>query len=379
MYESPSLTPLSYRTKFAGPSVGTEQEFLGVRVGKKANGGSLLAEVVKDGELLVQVTTDIGGGGDAPEGYRGYTLELKTSPTEVSDDGGWSRRTNAVKEVLNAIGQFVLSKDDCSFTTGDLGEFEVVVHNSDHVVYKDSSSSGVTRSSKHATYGLPFAHLGTDESGAELVRAAGWYREWSVEFDKITGEWADENRARAVFYYLRSVLLKLTDLTSSYSLAVHNLKELKGFTGNLYDSHVKNKWGVLPRTAPWRAFDLLSIGDQKLLKPTLVARPNEVTDQAIWTAAVWHIVQGLDLAGHAPTPPVFTEVELPGTLFEFRSSIPVTFKHAFVVLEGESVGFAGDKPTKVNIDPSDTVNILRVSLKPPYQEDSDSDDSDSDD
>ncbi|GAA2996045.1 actin cross-linking domain-containing toxin [Actinokineospora diospyrosa] len=374
-------SPLDYRTSFAGPSVGTEQEFLGVRLGKARLGGSLIAEVVSDGALLVQITTDIGGGEDAPEGYLGYTMEIKTSPTEVGDEDGWGLRTTAIRSVLAAIAELVKSGSDTrSLTSGKLDDFDLVVHNAEHVFYKtDSWSSGVTSSSRHATYGLPFADLGTTAPGAQLVQKAHWYRDWSEEFDLITGTWVARDRALATYNYLRSVLIQLAELTTRYSLAVHNLGELKGNTGNLYDSPVKNAWGTLPRTAPLLAIGLLPEGDRERVKTALRARPGSVTDTQVWTAVVWHIFQSLTLAGHTPAQPTYATSK-PGTLFEFRSGIPVAFKHAFVLIEGEAGGFAGEvqeAKTKKPVD--DDLQSKIKALRPPGSDDSDDEEEESSD
>ncbi|MBM7774998.1 hypothetical protein JOD54_005202 [Actinokineospora baliensis] len=375
-------SPLDYRTTFTGPSVGTEQEFLGVRLGKAGSGGSLIAEVVADGRLLVQVTTDIGGGEDAPEGYLGYTMELKTSPTEVADEDGWAARTAAIRAVVKAIGSMVKSGSDTrAFSSGKLEDFDLVVHNTEHVVYKtDSWSSGVSGSSRHATYGLPFADLGTTSAGAQLVQKAHWYLDWSEEFDLITGPWVARDRALATYNYLRSVLVQLAALTTKHSLAVHNLGELRGYTGNLYDSSVKNSWGTLPRTAPLLAIGLLPQADQERVKTALRARPSRVTDTQVWTAVVWHIFQSLTLAGHTPAQPTYATGR-PGTLFEFRSGIPVDFKHAFVLVEGEAGGFAGEvQEAKGDKKPlSDDLQSKIKALRPPGSDDSDDEEDESSD
>ncbi|SER26408.1 actin cross-linking domain-containing toxin [Actinokineospora terrae] len=368
-----------YRSEFAGPSVGTEQELLGVRIGRKASGGSEIADVVSGGQVLVQITTDIGGGGDAPFGYLGYTMEIKTSPTEVTDVAGWELRRGAIREVIAAIADMVLVKGG-SFTGGKLGAYDLVVHNGDHVVYgADTLSTGVSGSSRHATFGLPFALLGTEH--AALVSKAGWYEDWSEEFDLIEGSspWVDRDRSLRVYNYLRSVLTRLARLTSDYSLAVHDLYDLKGFTGNLYDSAIKNRWGVLPRTSPWVAIELLAKSDRERIRPTLLKCPSRVTDPVIWSAAVSHITQHRSLAGHTPKAPTYTEEELPGTLFEFRTGIPFAFKHAFVLVDDELGGFDGEPPPPRPNAPQEQGDLHSV-IKGRRQsteifEDSDSDDS----
>ncbi|RLK58916.1 actin cross-linking domain-containing toxin [Actinokineospora cianjurensis] len=366
-----------YRTEFTGPSVGTEQEFLGVRIGRKSAGGSGIADVVSHGQVLVQITTDIGGGGDAPFGYLGYTMEIKTSPTEVTDVAGWESRRSAIREVIAAIAIMVQVKGG-AFTAGKLGEFDLVVHNSDHVVYgSDTLSTGVSGSSRHATFGLPFALLGTEH--AALVTKAGWYQDWSEEFDLIEGTgWVDRDRSLGVYNYLRSVLTRLAELTADYSLAVHGLHELKGFTGNLYDSAIKNRWGVLPRTSPWVAIELLATSDRDRIRPTLLKRPSRIDDPVIWSAAVSHITQHRSLAGHTPTAPTYTEQDLPGTLFEFRSAIPFAFRHAFVLVDDEIGGFDGEPPLPRPNATQDQLDLHNV-IKGRRRSDEDFEDSDSDD
>ncbi|GAA3035263.1 actin cross-linking domain-containing toxin [Actinokineospora globicatena] len=351
---------LAYRVSFAGPSVGTEQEFRGVRFGKKKDDDrSLIAEVVDQNELLLQVTTDIGGREDEVVGYREYTMEIKTSPTEVTDVVGWGKRTDAIRALIDRIATLVSGENGRgTFATGALGAFDLAVHNPDHLVYRsDEFSVGVSGSSRHATVGMPFADLGTDEVGARLVREAHWYLDWAKEFDEIPGDvWIDRDRSLAAYNYVRSVLVNLAELTNRFSLAVHDLFELKKFSGNLYDSAVKNTWGVLPRTSPWTAVKLLAQGDRERLRSTLLAQPESVLDKEIWAAVVAHVTRDLALAGHTPTAPTYTNQDLPGTLFEFRKAIPVEFKHAFVLVANESGGFAGEQPEIHQIHQNDQVH-----------------------
>ena len=82
-----------YRTKFASVSFGTEQELKGVFIEMAGpNLPDVIAEVSKGGNVLVEITKDLAD----PPGTNRHVVELRTTPTELSDGNGWFDRLQAL-------------------------------------------------------------------------------------------------------------------------------------------------------------------------------------------------------------------------------------------------------------------------------------------
>ncbi len=264
-------------------------------------------------EHVLEITTDIGGS----EVYRGslcdYTMEVKATPTEIGDAAGWSARRRALDALvvsMNSAGTY-----GGKLQAGDAGPgFQVVVRNARHWFHLESDHL-IAGSSDQATVGLPAEDIG---KATLLHDHARWFSAAHGADLDTAGPWVDVALAKALYSLVISAITQLALLIESDKLAIEGMPKDQ-YTTNPYDSSIKNKWGVLPRTPPYAALDVLSDGDKREVKRLIREHPvpQGVTARA-WAAARGHITARSDLAGHqVPAPTIDGK---PGALFEFRTS-----------------------------------------------------------
>ncbi|GAA1249548.1 hypothetical protein GCM10009665_45420 [Kitasatospora nipponensis] len=330
-----------YRTEFAGSSLGTEQELIGVKVAKARNTDSHIAEVLDNaGHLLLEVTTDIGGQ-QSFRGYYDYTLEMKAAPTEVADQQGWAARRRAFRAVVELFDA-AADAGGTPLTSRALGEeFQLVVRNQEHLVHSDFGH-GVSGSSDQVTLGIRAQDVGSDLGEAGLMAAGAFWYDREIGSELPVEGLIDAVGSRTVYSYVMSVLRFLASLIRENELSFDGAPE--SYRKNLYDSDIKNRWSVLPRTPPWDLLDILAATDSTAVKVAIAKTPPPPgIDPTIWKAARQHINTRQSLAGHDQPTPLIAGGQ--GALFEFRSSVPPAFGHALHGAEHQAAAPQGQAPS----------------------------------
>jgi hypothetical protein len=363
------------RTSFTGISVGTEQELGDVKISKEKNGSAHIAivRVRTDreqyglfGEALLEVTTDIGGATHHTGDLYDYTLEIKATPTEMAEPAPGQGpaaahatqgdRVDAFKELaarINAMG----SLGGRLLPTDAGPSCYVDISNSVHLIRLDESGRDMSGGGSQITVGLATADLlqnspkpGEPQTASSailgLIRRAPWYQP-QLEAELVppaatgpsappspaslsssssppapapdskataTTSYDNPEGASKAFAYLVSIISFLAEL----------LQETQEKGGQLYDSAIKNKWQILPRTKPWDILNELTPADRAKVQQAI--REHRLSGSPAWDQARDHVTSGRDLAGHpAPRPAIQAAGEPQprlGSLFEFRDGPP---------------------------------------------------------
>jgi hypothetical protein len=302
-----------YSTEFVDTSLGTEEELSDTTIRTALGAGQLIGYVQKYGEPLVQITKDLQVAED--HAYGEYTIELRTTPTELIDEGDWKARRRALQVAIWAIEVRHGGKALASETWRG---YETVIINTDHQIMK-VPNGGVARAGRQSTVGVPAAGIG---AGASLQdRAVGrlcshvalpWYR------DEFTADQAVATlpaRQQIGYALVMSAIQQLATIWLDYPGALSLL-------------NAKNAWTVRPRTPPVR---ILHTFDQDELDTALNAilnRPAPSEKLATqWEAARAHIVEGRPMGGH-PLPDSAINGQQ-AMLFEYRTAPYEEYPHAF--------------------------------------------------
>jgi hypothetical protein len=308
------LSHSRYRKSFTSPSVGTEEELKGVKVKMQKDASSLLGfirHVEAENEVLVEITRDMG---DEESTQGTYTIELRTTPTELEDKAGWLRRTTALHYAtlsLNMPRPGALQNDT-------YGKYQLVMENVHHTVLPVGQVPGADR---QMTVAVAAADLGLDaheRSNGRLhpLVSLPWYCE--AFFTEVRTEW-DECSSFA-YAFVMSAMLKLASLWARYPKDRPNLVV------------VKNSWIVRPRTQPFR---ILAIAPEGAPRRQVLARlmsadfPESIAKENIgaelfgatmshWEGAREYILGEGSLGGH--NPPVATVGDRFAMLFEYRTA-----------------------------------------------------------
>ncbi|WP_027343116.1 hypothetical protein [Hamadaea tsunoensis] len=311
-----------YRKLFTSISLGTEEELSDAKVDMDVAASSILGVVRRTGdtEVLLEITRDIGA---ENETQGRYTIELRTTPTELSDDTGWDHRVHAV---AYAVFQIENSKDR-PINPNPYGAYEMELFNVDHSIYFPGAAK-VTGTGRQVTVAIPATELGFDWAamGPDHRRQGivheyvtlPWYIEDFTDDDLVEGLGA---RGRFAYAFLMSAIARLAGIWAQP-------KQL----GLLNRLSVKNGWVVRPRTAPIRILDTLGGDTAALVRYAVGQRACPTIDwpgatilsgsltamAGTWNLAKAHILSGLPMGGH--NPPAAFVGSSDALLFEYRTA-----------------------------------------------------------
>jgi hypothetical protein len=389
--------PMRFRVAFSSLSMGTEQELDGVTIKRPKNAGRKIGEVVKNGDALVLITTDMVRYQD--DAYYFCTLEIVTTPTEDGDAVGWAYRGEAVSLVIAEIER--LARKDGgkggalrSCSLGADSDYFVLICTPDHAISMDNPQSNVvlTSTDRQGTLGVQVENLlDPDFYLTAGVPLPGWY-------DAAAGTWADSvtawpPEARLAYALIESGIQKCRLLMSqdnaaatairvaaskataaagkrAAALAVADqpvddqdvmvalleykvadseaqlaqLAAIGAVTKLMASPRWKNSWKPLPRTPLILLLDQLTTDDAD---DVLVALEgfDAAADDPILDWAKMHILGGRRVGGHdIPAPSIAGR---PGFLLEYRSAQPGRFTDKFYYTASEAELYAAPVTPRV--------------------------------
>jgi hypothetical protein len=315
-----------YRTEFRSISFGTEQELSGVFIDMpRPNLPDIIAVVSKGGNVLVEITKDLA----VPQYSSRHVVELRTTPTELSDDSGWFDRLQALWVAVSYV-----ESTRTAPLQGD--EYEGYI-TTVHVGGASFTGGKAVPGGNQATAGIPVNELGSGMSDEELVGGKlhghlqlPWYVHSFTDNASIR---AKEREERIAFALIMSAILKLANIWESDEEYVGKV--------NLLD--IKNAWGVRPRTSPAKLFGVYDTDDE--LEDAVIdfqlpdKQPDDwgrlalkVPSLEIWQKARQHIVEGRPMGGHQAPDVVIEKVQGQperALLFEHRTVGAAEFRGRF--------------------------------------------------
>lgn len=316
-----AISAQCYRTAFAGPSLGTEEE-LGDTTIKMRPESSQIVGIVRHattGDALVLITRDLQVASRPPYGV--YAIELRTTPTEMNAPEGWELRRRALQVAIWAIED----RKGGALTNDEYRTYKTEILVADHEIFS-VPTGGVAGSGKQSTVGVPAAEIGAAASAKD--RALGkvhqhltlpWYA------DQFTGDHAvsgHTDREKIGYAIVLSAILQLAVVWSAYP-------------GRLNLLEAKNLWVVRPRTPPITI--LASFGPHHAEEAIAAIRTAKVPGWAaqktsanigeVWEKARDHIIGSLPMGGHFL--PDATVNGAPAMLFEYRQAPASEYPHAF--------------------------------------------------
>jgi len=307
----------NYDDDFDDYSLGTEEELHGPAITVAAAAPKLIAVVRHKGtgKVLVEVTKDL-----SIKGTNGYTIELRTTPTGLTNADGWWQRRKALVHAIAAVDRGTLTCDDWDFC-------QMQIRNPDYVI-TTSPSKQVKQTGRQATIGLPVSEIGAGRTPAQFGRGElhanltlPWYRHEFAGNPDLTSFSATE---QILFALMQSAALKLAQIVQAQGPQIG--------TGS-----AKDAWEVRPRTPPRKLFDssgggvrLIALDVLRCMETPPASRLGE-TEPSVqnWVKARDYIVDGSGLGG-SYLPDCLVNDQL-AALFEYRipMGIPAAFGHAF--------------------------------------------------
>jgi hypothetical protein len=321
--------------------------------------------------------------------YVPFTLELQTTPTEVKDIDGWSLRVKAIEITVQLMTDLLRISEYASFTTegtrraelakyakkadaakntqaidrilsqsravaeegdddsGDWDDegdgqtvpsssidaqarfeehdFTLAIHQKLHLFYRPDMASSTTKFNNQGTLGLKISQLASADGLADVFRhhASDWYRPDLAHPDVPPG------LPTAVYAYILSAMRYFGILVEDEKLQLEGLPT-DTYTGNRVSAHIKDKWGVLPRTPVIHTLQALCPEHRKAVGNALANTPkeNRISEQ-VWQSVQKHVRAGGNFGGHKQAVPTIANED--GLLVEFRNIgyPPPEFKHAF--------------------------------------------------
>jgi hypothetical protein len=312
-----AIAEILYRKAFAGPSLGTEEELTGATIRMRYTDNRLIGVVFKGADPLVLITRDMQIQKLAGA-YREYTIELRTTPTELPAQANqpgaeWESRRRALQVAIWAID----AKTEFPLADDEWGGFTTKIRNDGHKFFKQSAY--ITGSGKQSTFGIPAAEI---VAASQQNRATGqlhphvkvgWYQ------DQFTADPAAAQLStpeKVAYAFLKSAAAKLVSLPRD-----------KGET-YLFRSDVKNAWNVRPRTPPVKILAaFLADRKQAVLQAFAASTAPSSVSAEDWAKYTGWITDGRPLGGHAL--PDTTVSGVPAMLFEYRTAAPERYPYAF--------------------------------------------------
>jgi hypothetical protein len=388
---------MRFRVAFSSLSMGTEQELSGVTIRRPKDAGRKIGEVVKNGDALVLITTDMVRSQD--DAYHFCTLEIVTTPTEDGDAVGWAHRGEAFSLVIAEIEQ-AARKDggkggalrSCSLGAGL--DYFMLICTTDHTISMDNPQSNVvvTSTDRQGTLGVQAGSL----LDPDFYLTAGlalpdWY-------DQDAGAWADcvpawQPNARLAYALIESgihkcQLLMSQDNAAATAIGVAGAKAtaaaekraaalavadqpiddqdvmialleyqvangearlaqraaIEAVTKLMASPRWKNSWKPLPRTPLILLLDQLTTDDAAGVLDALEHFADDAGDPVLdW--AKMHILGGHRIGGHdIPAPSIAGQ---PGFLLEYRSAQPGQFTDKFYYTASEAELYAAPATPQV--------------------------------
>ena len=346
-----------FQKEFDSISIGSEQELNGVIVStaEKSRAGSFATAYDSEENPLLEVTTDIKHGGkvfklddfgnkipgsrpntfeiDEEKAY--FTIEIISHPIELNNKDGIDKRKLIFENIVNKIND--LAKINGSLTSGPLNEGSKLAVKKEHKIHYDFGKDSVSGSVNQATIGVAVDAIGTGDNGGEFIENAPW---WNNSFkgdvnDSEDNGFVNFERVQNIYALIMSVIYKFCSIVGSQKVKVGNLSSQPGyenFSKNLWDSNIKNLWGLVPRSNIWGTLDILDLSDKvriiKLIK-NKVKESSFYSDTLISGFCLDHVEQKLDLAGHPVDGAKVGGKD--AALFEYRSenNMPEEIKSVF--------------------------------------------------
>jgi len=323
---------LHYRTKFAGPSMGTEEELSNTRIAMpvKASNMAGLVRYKASGEVLVLITRDIEVS-KLSDTHADYAVELRTTPAElrivspkVGELDAWELRRRALQIAIWGIE----NRKGKALAADEYGGFQTEITVTDQLV-SAVPPGGITEAGKQSTVGVPASAIGVGITAAQ--RAYGtvhplltlpWYK-GRFALDPAASGFSE--REKIGYALVMSAVFHLADIWTRYP-------------GGLNRLEAKNEWLVRPRTAPVTIIDTFEV---EHVQPAMAAvhaaklpgwASEEVSAKTLnlmtasWGYARDHILLGRPMGGHPP--PASTINGAPAMLFEYRTA-PSDLPYAF--------------------------------------------------
>jgi hypothetical protein len=316
-----------YRKAFDDLSLGTEEEFSAAKIKVRLAAGQLIGVVSKADQPLVLITSDLR---DRVEGdYGVYTIELRTTPTEIGDGDRWTIRRRARQIVISAIEK----NNGYSLPSLDTDGYTMKILNEDHAICDLPSGGRIGHAGRQSTIGIPAADIGAGMSSdarhdrrLHQYLQLPWYRE---EWTQCAAAAQFTDQEKIGFALVLSAACKLVTLPRAM------LSGGRIDTATLLPmqtARAKNAWSVRPRTPPAVIFDTFPLDKKVAALKALDALPlpaeyKNVTSEKWELALAWiHTCQ--PLGGHKPDP--VTIKGRPAMLFEYRTvEPPVAYDYAF--------------------------------------------------
>jgi hypothetical protein len=310
----------NYRTAFTSVSLGTEQELHGAVVRMKKADPDLIGVVCAESSpqsVLVEITKDMLQSDDKTIGN--FTIELRTTPCELSAKTEWDLRTKALEAVISSIsGRKGRPLADDTYTG-----YQIVISNKDQPIYSDDQ---IMDADRQATVGVFAAEIGNPIHGANRTARTlhhhldvPWYVDRFAEDPEVFNV---SEREQVGYALVMSAILKLATIWCDHgSNSVNNV-------------NVKNAWVVRPRTPPIKILDTFSSSEiaaavREQIKnrelPSWVNQEQGPT-RSNWSDARTHILDAKSMGGHQP--PAATINGQPAMLFEYRTA-PDRYEDAF--------------------------------------------------
>jgi hypothetical protein len=380
------LDGLHFRVEFLSSSMGTEQELDGVIIKRAMNAGRKIGEVLRNGQTLLLITTDMVRSKVGDDVL--CTLEIITTPTESDDELGWAYRTEAFSLLITEIETVAkrhggkggaLSSDLLGVKSGYL----MLICNPNHAISMANPQSNVviTSTDRQGTLGVPVAdmldpafHLAGGmetpewyDSEAEIWAMDLWPGQPTKQLAYALVEsgiqkcvllmqgdqavvdavWEVEAALR-LMTRVKMVCLEVIHLPADDPNKVNALglfQEADDAVTNALTTAAeavaklmaspawKNGWKPLPRTPLIALLNQLPDADAQDVLAELEKFLADRQDPVInW--AKGHILRGFRLGGHDITPPIIACGH--GFLLEYRGAKPDNFTDKFYYAPGEA-------------------------------------------
>ena len=310
---------LYWRKDFPTDSAGTEEELSGPCLIVPPGTPDRIA-IVRNrltGDVLVEITTDM-----PHKSKPGFTIELKTTPTTLTDTDGWLHRRRAVQTAIwylqtHTAYPFDPTKPD------------------DYKIYRTeilcpgvrcdlNGYTAITNADRQVNIGVRADLIGVNRTLAELQEGKlhpnvtlDWYRHAFTQDAAVRQLTPREQICYAFVLSSALKLCRIIDLSDTELLSGTR-------TINYVSGDAKNKWRTRPSTPPIRLLDTLpELEKLKTLHaiasaplPALDATALGKTGQQLWTYALGKVIGGGNLGGHMP--PTATVDNHTAMLFEYR-------------------------------------------------------------
>lgn len=298
---------------YKGNTVGVEQEIQSeqkIRILDNSQGTQGYVE--KHGVRLVEYTSDM-----LTQVAHEYTIELKTTPSEKDSEVAIADRLKAMSIMLDAIIE--AGKERRGVRNKKVGDFNIVIVRPNNIVTNGAIDQSGINFSNQASLGVQTQSLVGNSPEVQLIRSkARWYYP-TVLPRKFQKKLDNPEAAQEVYNLISCAIRFLANIIEKESELVHlnksNPKDLS-IKGDLYNSGLKDSWGVLPRTPIWDWLNFLSSSDQNQVSAAIMKMSPAGVSQRSLDAARDHIKKRKPLAGHkVPESTIWGEQ---ASVFEFR-------------------------------------------------------------